>query len=89
MYMFVHMCIQVHVHVYIMYIHVHNCMETHVCTMFRHICTDLPILVQVVRIPDVPVGDQEYCIPCATMAIGHKRPLSLAAAATAAEAAVS
>jgi hypothetical protein len=25
----------------------------HVCTMFRHVCTVLPILVQVVRIPDV------------------------------------
>jgi hypothetical protein len=28
-------------------------MYIHVCTMFRHVCTVLPILVQVVRIPDV------------------------------------
>jgi hypothetical protein len=27
-------------------------MYIHVCTMLRHVCTDLPILVQVVRIPD-------------------------------------
>ncbi len=27
-------------------------MYIHVCTMFRHVCTNLPILVQVVRIPD-------------------------------------
>ena len=28
-------------------------MYIHVCSMFRHVCTVLPILVQVVRIPDV------------------------------------
>jgi hypothetical protein len=28
-------------------------MYIHVCTMYRDVCTDLPILVQVVRIPDV------------------------------------
>ena len=27
-------------------------MYIHVCTMHRDVCTDLPILVQVVRIPD-------------------------------------
>ncbi len=27
-------------------------MYIHVCTMYRDVCTDLPILVQVVRIPD-------------------------------------
>ena len=27
-------------------------MYVHVCTMFRHVCTDLPIHVHVVRIPD-------------------------------------
>jgi hypothetical protein len=27
-------------------------MYIHVCTMFRHVCTVLPFLVQVVRIPD-------------------------------------
>ncbi len=28
-------------------------MYIHVCNMYRDVCTDLPILVQVVRIPDV------------------------------------
>ncbi len=28
-------------------------MYIHVCSMFRHVCTNLPIPVQVVRIPDV------------------------------------
>ncbi len=27
-------------------------MYIHVCTMYSDVCTDLPILVQVVRIPD-------------------------------------
>jgi hypothetical protein len=31
-------------------------MYIHVCTMYRDVCTDLPILVQVVRIPDEPLG---------------------------------
>ncbi len=30
-------------------------MYIHVCTMFRHLCTNLPTLVQVVRIPDVKI----------------------------------
>jgi hypothetical protein len=37
-----------------MFMSVCKCMNiyVHVCTMFRHVCTVLPILVQVVRIPD-------------------------------------
>ncbi len=38
-----------------MFMSVCKCMNiyVHVCTMFRHVCTVLPLLVQVVRIPDV------------------------------------
>ena len=38
-----------------MFIHVHTFinMYIHVCTMYRALCTDLQILVHVVRIPDV------------------------------------
>ncbi len=33
-------------------------MQIHVCTMFRHVCTNLPIPVQVVRIPDAEYDTQ-------------------------------
>ena len=32
----------------------------HVCTMYRDVCTDLPILVQVFRIPDA-LSQQASC----------------------------
>ncbi len=40
-----------------------NClnMYIHVCIMFRHVCTVLPILVQVVRIPDDYFGAHSVC----------------------------
>ncbi len=36
-------------------------MYIHVCTMYRDVCTDLPILVQVVRIPDGMYQDVLVC----------------------------
>ncbi len=40
-----------------------NCLNIyiHVCIMFRHVCTVLPILVQVVRIPDDYFGTHSVC----------------------------
>ena len=57
MYMYVHIC-SIFMYMYIactyMFMPVRNFvnMYIHVCTMYRDVCTDLPILVQVVRIPD-------------------------------------
>ena len=51
---YAHTNVLMYVHVHNMYIHVYDFMNVykHVCTMFRHIHTDLPYPVQVVRIPD-------------------------------------
>jgi hypothetical protein len=53
MYMYVYIYVQVHTCTY-MFILVHEFvnMYIHVCTMYRALCTDLQILVHVVRIPD-------------------------------------
>jgi hypothetical protein len=55
--MYVHMMLFMYLYMLCTYssILVHNFiyMYIHVCTMYRDVCTDLPILVQVVRIPDV------------------------------------
>ena len=57
MYMYVHICIFMYMYIACTYMFmlVRNFvnMYIHVCTMYRDVCTDLPILVQVVRIPDV------------------------------------
>ena len=57
MYMYVHVCIFMYMYIACtyMFILVHNFinMYIHVCTMYRALCTDLQILVHVVRIPDV------------------------------------
>ncbi len=37
-------------------------MYIHVCTMYRDVCTDLPFLVQVVRIPDVELGTRNMIV---------------------------
>ena len=56
MYMYVHICIFMYMYIACtyMFMPVRNFvnMYIHVCTMYRDVCTDLPILVQVVRIPD-------------------------------------
>ena len=56
MYMYVHVCIFMYMYIACtyMFILVHNFinMYIHVCTMYRALCTDLQILVHVVRIPD-------------------------------------
>jgi hypothetical protein len=66
MYIHVHVCRYVHTCTCMMYMYILACtymfmlqvvrnfvnMYIHVFTMYRDVCTDLPILVQVVRIPD-------------------------------------
>ena len=56
MYIHVHVCIFMYMYIVCtyMFILVHNYMNMyiHVCTMYRAVCTDLQILVHVVRIPD-------------------------------------
>ena len=56
MYMYVHVCIFMYMYIACtyMFILVHNFinMYIHGCTMYRALCTDLQILVHVVRIPD-------------------------------------
>ncbi len=56
MYRYVHVCIFMYMYIActFMFILVHNFinMYIHVCTMYRALCTDLQILVHVVRIPD-------------------------------------
>jgi hypothetical protein len=56
MYMYVHICVFMYMYIACTYMFmlVRNFvnMYIHVCTMYRDVCTDLPILVQVVRIPD-------------------------------------
>ncbi len=56
MYMYVHICIFMYMYIACTYMFmlVRNLvnMYIHVCTVYRDVCTDLPILVQVVRIPD-------------------------------------
>ena len=58
MYMYVQVCIFMYMYIACtyMFILVHNFinMYIHVCIMYRALCTDLQILVHVVRIPDVP-----------------------------------
>ena len=62
MYMYVHICIFMYMYITCtyMYMLVRNFvnMYVHVCNTYRDVCTDLPILVQVVRIPDVGLGFQ-------------------------------
>ncbi len=57
MYIHVHVCIFMYMYIAFtyMFILVHNFinMYIHVCIMYRALCTDLQILVYVVRIPDV------------------------------------
>ncbi len=59
MYMYVHICIFMYMYIACTYMFmpvrnfVNMYIMIHVCTMYRDVCTDLPILVQVVRIPDV------------------------------------
>jgi hypothetical protein len=57
MYMYVDICIFMYMYIACTYSSrlVHNFinMYIHVCTMYRALCTDLHILVHVVRIPDV------------------------------------
>ncbi len=59
--MYVHICICMYMYIACtyMFMPVRNFvnMYIHVCTMYRDVCTDLPILVQVVRIPDA------YAVP--------------------------
>ncbi len=63
-YEFINMYVQIHIFMYTYitctYMVMLACnivnMYIHVCTMFRHVCTVLPILVHVVRNPDVVVG---------------------------------
>ena len=59
MYMYVHICIFMYMYIACtyMFMPVRNFvnMYIHVCTMYRDVCTDLPILVQVVRIPDAGI----------------------------------
>ena len=54
--MYVHICIFMYMYIACTYMFmlVRNLvnMYIHVCTMYRDVCSDLPILVQVVRIPD-------------------------------------
>ena len=61
MYRYVHVCIFMYMYIACtyMFILVHNFinMYIHVCTMYRALCTDLQILVHVVRIPDA-----SFCI---------------------------
>ena len=60
MYMYVDICIFMYMYIACTYSSrlVHNFinMYIHVCTMYRALCTDLQILVHVVRIPDVGLG---------------------------------
>ena len=60
MYMYVDICIFMYMYIACTYSSrlVHNFinMYIHVCTMYRALCTDLHILVHVVRIPDEPGG---------------------------------
>ncbi len=65
-------CMYMYVHVHSMYIPLNTCtkfiyMYIHVCTMYRVICTDLQILVHVVRIPD-ECADKKQCRPGAASA---------------------
>ena len=55
MYVHLHIFMYMYIPCTYMFMSVCQCMNiyVHVCTMFRHVCTVLPILVQVVRIPDV------------------------------------
>jgi hypothetical protein len=66
MYMYVHICIFMYMYIACtyMFMPVRNFvnMYIHVCTMYRDVCTDLPILVQVVRIPD-DLGSGTGCSP--------------------------
>ncbi len=56
MYMYVNICLFMYMYMLCTYrsILVHNFIYVyiHVCTMYRAVCTDLQILVHVVRIPD-------------------------------------
>ncbi len=54
MYVHLHILMYMYILCTYMFMSVCKCMNiyVHVCTMFRHVCTVLPILVQVVRIPD-------------------------------------
>ncbi len=60
MYMYVHICLFMDWYIICTYrsLHVHNFiyLYIHVCTMYRTVCTDLHILVHVVRIPDAGLG---------------------------------
>jgi hypothetical protein len=62
--MYVHICIFMYMYIACtyMFMPVRNFvnMYIHVCTMYRDVCTDLPILVQVVRIPD-EWGNTPFC----------------------------
>ena len=62
MYMYVQVCIFMYMYIACtyMFILVHNFinMYIHVCTMYRALCTDLQILVHVVRIPDAALVRQ-------------------------------
>ncbi len=75
MYMYVHIFIFMYMYIPCTYMLIPVCklvnMYVHVCTMFRHVCTDLPILVQVVRIPDDVVGNTSYGVVFILHAISH------------------
>jgi hypothetical protein len=56
MYMYVHVCIYMYMYLHVQIVN----MYIHVCTMYRALCTDLQILVHVVRIPDVDIQFRSY-----------------------------
>ena len=76
MYMYVQICIFMYMYIACtyMFMPVRNFvnMYIHVCTMYRDVCTDLPILVQVVRIPDDGYANNmqkivQHCARCTGM----------------------
>ncbi len=81
MYMYVHICIFMYMYkgCTYMFMPVRNFvnMYIHVCTMYIDVCTDLPILVQVVRIPDVSQISVQSSVPVARGSDAGAQPRSI------------
>ena len=79
MYMYVHICIFMYMYIACTYMFmlVRNLvnMYIHVCTMYRDVCTDLPILVQVVRIPDADSEGEESIAESSVARVPVRRAL--------------